>query len=86
MGKHASGIDKAAFLVYLQYIYQAKAARRAGEVQIRNVEQGLPPPTLAEQVVKWMICDTYEVLEPYLIPFYKEIMLQRHNPNTFECN
>ena len=29
MGKHASDIDKAAFLVYLQYVRQAEAARRA---------------------------------------------------------
>jgi len=27
---------------------------------------------------------TYEVLEPHLIPFYKEIMLQRHDPDTFK--
>lgn len=66
MGKHASDIDKAAFLVHLQYVHQAEAARRpglssltasdvkfrAGEVQIRNAEQGLPPPTLAEQVAR----------------------------------
>ena len=52
MGKHASNIDKAAFLVHLQYIYQAEATRRArlssltasdvkfraGEVQIRHIE------------------------------------------------
>ena len=30
MGKHVSDIDKAAFLVYLQYVHQAEAARRAG--------------------------------------------------------
>ena len=66
MGKHASDIDKAAFLVHLQYVHQAEAARRAGlssstasdikfragEVQIQNAEQGLPPPTLAEQVAR----------------------------------
>jgi hypothetical protein len=66
MGKHASDIDKAAFLVHLQYVRQAEAARRAGlssstasdvkfragEVQIRHAEQGLPPPTLAEQVAR----------------------------------
>ena len=52
MGKYASNIDKAMFLVYLQYVYQAEAARRAGlssltannikfrarEVQIQNTE------------------------------------------------
>jgi len=30
MSKHASDIDKAAFLVHLQYVHQAEAARRAG--------------------------------------------------------
>ena len=30
MGKHASDINKAAFLVHLQYVHQAKAARRTG--------------------------------------------------------
>ena len=66
MGKHASNIDKAVCLVYLQYIHQAEAARRAGlcsltasdvkfragEVQIRHTEQGLLPPTLVEQVAR----------------------------------
>ena len=66
MGKHASNINKAAFLVHLQYIYQAEAARRARlssstasnvkfrarEVQIRHIEQGLLPPTLIEQVAR----------------------------------
>jgi hypothetical protein len=30
MGKHASDVQKAAFLVHLQYVYQAEATRRAG--------------------------------------------------------
>ena len=30
MGKHASDIDKAAFLVHLQYVHQAEAVLRAG--------------------------------------------------------
>lgn len=29
---------------------------------------------------------TYECLIPKVIPFYKEIMLQRHNPDEFECD
>ena len=29
MGKHASDMNKAAFLVHLQYVHQDKAARRA---------------------------------------------------------
>jgi hypothetical protein len=28
----------------------------------------------------------YEVLEPHLIPFWKEISLQTHEPDTFECD
>jgi hypothetical protein len=66
MGKHASDIDKAAFLVHLQYVHQAEAARRAGlpkqtatdlknrsvALQIERAEQGLPPPTLAEQIAR----------------------------------
>ena len=27
---------------------------------------------------------TYEVLEPLLIPFWKELIVQRHDPDTFE--
>ena len=52
MGKYASNINKVTFLVHLQYIHQAKAAKRARlssltasdvkfrarEVQIRYVE------------------------------------------------
>jgi hypothetical protein len=30
MSKHASDIDKVIFLVYLQYVHQAEAARKAG--------------------------------------------------------
>ena len=66
MGKHASDIDKAAFLVHLQYVHLAEAARRAGiqkqtatdiknraaALEIEHAEQGLPPPTLAEQVAR----------------------------------
>jgi hypothetical protein len=29
---------------------------------------------------------TYKVLEPHLIPYYNEIMLQRHDPDEFECD
>lgn len=29
---------------------------------------------------------TYEVLKPHLIPYYNEIILQRHNPDEFEYN
>lgn len=64
MGKHATDVQKAAFLVHLQYVHLAEAARRAGlpkqtatnlknrsaELQILHAEQGLPPPTLDEQV------------------------------------
>jgi hypothetical protein len=64
MGKHATDVDKAVFLTYLLYVHQAEAARRAGlakstatdiknaaaDVQIRCAEQGLPPPTIQEQV------------------------------------
>jgi hypothetical protein len=66
MGKHASDIDKAAFLVHLQYVHQAEAARRAGllkqtatnlknrsaELEILHAEQGLPSPTLQEQIAQ----------------------------------
>lgn len=64
MGKHASDIDKAAFLVHLQYVHQAEAARRAkltkqtanniksraDAIKKEHEEQGLPPPTLEEQI------------------------------------
>jgi hypothetical protein len=66
IGKHASDIDKAAFLVHLQYVHQAEAARRAGlkkqtandlkihanALKAEHAEKGLPPPTLAEQVAR----------------------------------
>jgi hypothetical protein len=29
---------------------------------------------------------TYEVIEPLLIPFFKEITLQNHDPDTFDCD
>jgi hypothetical protein len=64
MGKHATNIDKAVFLTHPLYVHQAKAARRAGlakstatdiknaaaDVQIRYGEEGLPPPSIQEQV------------------------------------
>jgi len=64
MGKHATDVDKAIFLTHLLYVHQAKATRNAGlakqtatdiknaaaDVQIRYAEQGLPPPTIQEQV------------------------------------
>jgi len=28
----------------------------------------------------------YEVIELLLIPFWKELMVQRHEPDTFECD
>ena len=66
MGKHASDIDKTAFLVHLQYVHQAEAARRAwlpkqtaidlknrsAALQIKHAEQGLPSPILAEQIAR----------------------------------
>jgi hypothetical protein len=66
MGKHASNIDKAAFLVHLQYIHQSEAARRAGlpqqtasavqkraeAVKKQHEADELPPPTLKEQVAR----------------------------------
>ena len=66
MGKHASDVQKATFLVHLQYVHQAEAARRAGlpkqtaidlknrsaELQILHEEQGLPPPTIEEQIAR----------------------------------
>jgi hypothetical protein len=64
MGKHATDVDKAIFLTHLLYVYQAKATRLAGlakstatdvknaatNVQILYDKQGLPPPTIQEQV------------------------------------
>jgi hypothetical protein len=66
MGKHASDIDKVAFLVHLEYVHQAEAARRAGipkqtatdlknraeELTIEHAENGLPLPTLAEKIAR----------------------------------
>jgi hypothetical protein len=28
----------------------------------------------------------HEVIKPFLVPFYHEITLQDHNPDTFECD
>jgi hypothetical protein len=28
----------------------------------------------------------YEVLKPFLVPFFKKIILQRHDPDTFKYN
>jgi hypothetical protein len=64
MGKHASDLDKAVFLTHLYYVHTAKAARRAGlakstvtdiknasaGIQIQHDKEGLPPPTIQEQV------------------------------------
>jgi hypothetical protein len=66
MGKHASDDDKIAFLVHLQYVHCAEAARQAGlckstatdvknhtgYIQIEYAEKGLPPPTLQEQITR----------------------------------
>ena len=64
--KHASNDDKIAFLVYLQYVHCAEAARQAGfckstttniknhagYIQIEYAKQGLPLSTLQEQVTR----------------------------------
>jgi hypothetical protein len=64
MGKHITDVDKAVFLTHLLYVHQAEAARRAGlpkqtatniknaavNVQIRYHEEGLPEPSIQEQV------------------------------------
>jgi hypothetical protein len=64
MGKHATNINKAIFLTHLLYIHHAEAVWRANlpkqtaidiknaaaKVQIRYNEEGLPPPTIREQV------------------------------------
>jgi hypothetical protein len=66
IGKHASDIDKATFLVHLQYIHQVEAARRVGlkkqtandlkiranALKVEHAKKGLPPPTLVEQVAR----------------------------------
>ncbi len=60
MGKHATNVDKAAFLTRLLLVYQAKALRRAGlakstatdikntatNFQIQYDKQDLPLPTI----------------------------------------
>ena len=62
MGKHATLCQKVAFLVHLEYVNCAEAARRAdityrtaldiknraGELCIERAEQGLPPPSYEE--------------------------------------
>jgi hypothetical protein len=64
MGKHTTDIDKAVFLTYLLYVYQAEAICKAGlakqtiiniknvaaDVQIRYYEEGFPEPSIQEQV------------------------------------
>jgi hypothetical protein len=66
MGKHASDLQKVAFLVHLEYVSQAEAARRAGlpkqtatdlknraaQLEIEHAEAGLPPPTWEEKVAR----------------------------------
>ena len=66
-----SDIEKAAFLVHLQYVHQAEAARRAGlkkqttnDLKIRadalkaeHAKKGLPPPTLVEQVARKQVVE-----------------------------
>ena len=62
MGPHTTDIEKAVFLVHLQYVYLAEAARRAGlpkstatniknrvaELEIEHTATSLPPPTITE--------------------------------------
>ena len=64
MGKHTTDVDKAVFLTHLLYVHQAEAARKAGlakqtttniknaaaDIQIRYHEEGLPEPSIQEQV------------------------------------
>jgi hypothetical protein len=66
MGKHATQCQKVAFLVHLEYVHCAEAARRAGlthttakdlkkragELCVERAEQGLPPPSYEEQVAR----------------------------------
>jgi hypothetical protein len=66
MGKHATQGQKIAFLVHLEYVHCAEAARKAGladttakdlkkraaELCIERAEQGLPPPSYEEQVAR----------------------------------
>jgi hypothetical protein len=64
MGKHATEAQKVGFLTHCEYVTCAKAARKdglspstakdilkkAGELCVEKAEQGLPSPSLAEQV------------------------------------
>jgi transposase len=66
MGKHATLCQKVAFLVHLEYVNCAEAARRAdityrtildiknraGELCIERAKQGLPLPSYEEQVAR----------------------------------
>jgi hypothetical protein len=66
MGPHTTDVEKAVFLVHLQYVHLAEAARRAGlpkstatniknraaEIEIEHTAAGLPPPTIAEQIAR----------------------------------
>jgi hypothetical protein len=38
MGKHATNVDKAIFLTYLLYIYQAKAAQKAKLAKLTAID------------------------------------------------
>jgi hypothetical protein len=66
MGKHATEAQKVGFLTHCEYVTCAKAARKdglspstakdilkmAGELCVEKAEQGLPSPSLAEQVAR----------------------------------
>ena len=56
-------------------MHSAEAARRAGI----NVNT-------AKKIKARVGAYSYEVIVLYLIPFYKEIILQQHNPDIFECD
>jgi hypothetical protein len=66
MGKHATEGQNIAFLIHLEYVHCAEAARKAGlaltttkdlkalvgELCVERAEQGLPPPSYEEQVAR----------------------------------
>jgi hypothetical protein len=66
MGKHATQAQKIAFLVHLEYVHCAEAARkaglhsttakdlkkRAGELCLEHLEKGLPPPSYEQQIAR----------------------------------
>jgi hypothetical protein len=66
MGKHATEAQKVEFLTHCEYVTYAEAARKvgllpsttkdilkkAGKLCVERAEQGLPPPSLAEQVAR----------------------------------